>query len=170
MEAEELIILVNKIKEDLLRFRNGRSRIGRKIPVTIRNELLKLHNLGWSVAKIELEFNLGSTAIYRWIKSAKMGSKKTEIKLAPKIRDTNAKQKSAIKKLSKQTVQKPKKLKIIDDRLSDLQSERANDFNKNVLSKSSFDKTLQLEFRSGVRLTFPYELLNINLLKSLNSL
>lgn len=138
-----------RLKQELSDFRDGKTRGGRKMPNSIQIEILKLRKSGWSVIELEKEFQLASSAIYRWIKkSSTTACDKIVGSKIGAIQDKNI----------VTNFEKPKRLKIVEDT------------HDNTSVSHSFQSTLQMEFRSGVKLYIPEGLISIELFKSLNSL
>lgn len=136
--------IIASIKQDLLEFRNGKSRSGRIMPKSIRVEILKLRKSGWSVIELEKEFQIAGSAVYRWIKNSSSAScDKIAGSKADAIQDKN--------RVSK--FEKPKRLKIVED-----------------IENRSLQSSIEMELRSGIKLYIPQNSLSLEFLKSLNSL
>jgi hypothetical protein len=141
-------IKIQKIKQDLLVFRDGKTRSGRRIPDSIRNEIIELNKTGWSVYQVEKEFQLASSAIYRWLKGSKNAEAKDNLKS-----NTEDQGKSSVSK-----IKRPKQLKLVED------------VTASKIASLISEELIQIELRSGIKLNIPQKQLSLELIKSLNSL
>lgn len=152
MESENISNL-GKIKQDLARFRASNHAKNHKIPKEIQNDVLKLHKLGWKAPKISKTLNIATSSIYKWIRLSKNTS--------------NFRKSKAKNQIQKMGIEPAKRLKLVD-------FERISEDGDNFLKKGSAflnqDFLAQVEFRSGIKLNLRAELLNIDFLKTLNTL
>lgn len=139
---------IQKIKQDLLVLRDGKTRSGRRVPDSIRHEIISLHKSRWSVNRLEKEFQIASSAIYSWLKKTSISNSRQEIE----SNNSQVQSKSTLK------IKKPKQLKIVEDVISPR------------IEPSVFGDLIQLELRSGVKLNIPQKHLSYEFIKSLNSL
>ena len=155
MESENLAIL-DKVKQDLAHFRAGKHVKNHRIPKEIQNDVLKLYKFGWKAPKIKKTLNIATSTIYKWIRLSKNTSN---------FKKPKAKSKNQIQKMN---IEPAKRLKIVSSF-----EKRAENEDKFLKKDSSFlnqDILAQVEFRSGIKLNLRAELLNVDFLKTLNTL
>jgi hypothetical protein len=146
-----------KIKQDLSNFREGKSKSGRIIPQSIRTNILNLHNCGWTVFQLKKEFQIASSAIYRWINASHTKKDNSSSKESINKNDIYSKVKLDRKK-SKTVFQKPKRLNIVEE-------------TKLYTAHSLLNQEpIQLELLSGIKIKIPSNQISLEFLKSLNTI
>lgn len=155
METNNPAIL-DKIKQDLAHFRAGNHSKNHRIPNGIQRDVLKLYKLGWTAPKINKTLNIATSSIYKWIRLSKKTSK---------FKKPKAKSKNQIQKMN---LEPARRLKLVSSFEKTFESEH------NALKRESTllnqDILAQVEFRSGIKLNLRAELLNVDFLKTLNTL
>jgi hypothetical protein len=146
-------VKIQKIKQDLQIFRDGKPRGGRRVPDSIRNEIIKLNKAGCSVYQLANELQLASSSVYSWLKSTIAINKKNE-SVNTVVNNTSKEKKDNFGDKN----QKPKQLSLVEDVIA------------SKVSHPITEDRVQLELRSGVKIIILQKQLSFDFLRSLNSL